>query len=72
MEEKRLSPSLCSNASTQFIKPRMENATEQNPCVVCTEFLSTYRFYSLFGKTLIMGICFSRQDSSSDPFLLEE
>lgn len=48
--EKMLVPSSCSNTSAQFIKPRMENSKEQNPCVVCAEFLSMYGFYSLFGN----------------------
>lgn len=39
-----LFPSICSNTSTQFIKPGVENTKGQNLGVVCTEFLSMYRF----------------------------
>lgn len=49
-EENMLIPSICSNISTQFTKARMENTEEQNPRAMCVQFLSTYGFYSFFGK----------------------
>lgn len=43
LEGEELVLSSCSNTSTQFIKPRMENSKEQNLCVAC--WISKHGFY---------------------------